>query len=86
MAKTLTVYEVHVASRSGSNKAPSSGDVTFSDGKEYGFTQDLEQDVDGVWRNVGWVFFSSRKRHSVHERVPFNSPKRAAILQAYFNK
>lgn len=86
MAKLLTVSEVHVASRTGPNKAPSSGAVTFSDGKQYGFIQDLEQDADGVWRNVGWVFFSSRKRHSINERVSFNSPKRAALLQAEFDK
>lgn len=75
----LTVTKLHIASReAGGNKAPSSGDVTFSDGKSFGWSR-------GTFRESGFNFFYYRKRCGEWEMVMLDAPKRAAALKAHLD-
>ena len=71
----ITITEVTVVSQSGSNGAPTSGDVTFSDGKYYGWST-----YGGEMR-----FSSGRKVHGSHQRFSFKSDKREKLLTDWLN-
>lgn len=71
-ASELTVTKMHIASRRGENKQPSSGDAWFNDGKNYGWLLSPEGD------NI--TFFADRKVGSEWQRVSFTASKRAAAV------
>ena len=75
MSKEIKVDKVIVVSTSGSNGAPISGDVTFSDGKTYDWSAH-----GGEMR-----FHTSRKMPGGFERFSFTSPKRAKMLTDWLN-
>lgn len=76
MANELAIEEVTVTSKSTNNGAPISGDVTFSDGKYYGWSM----------YNDETRFHTSRKMpHGGMERFSFTSPKRAKMLENWLN-
>lgn len=71
----ITITEVTVVSTSGSNGAPMSGDVTFSDGKYYSWST-----YGGEMR-----FSSSRKIYDSTQRFSFKSAKREKLLTDWLN-
>ncbi len=74
----MQVTKVHVASRRGANKCPSGGDVTFDDGKSYGW---------GLHGLTNEIFFSTYRRiGGTNTHITFHSPKRAAALTTYLDK
>ncbi len=73
----METTKIQIASRSGANGAPSSGYVTFSDGKCYYFGCDH---IAGGFRFGGW-----RKVAGESERFSFKSSKREKALVAAIN-
>lgn len=70
----MKVTSFRVASTSGKNKKPGSGDASFDDGKSYGWSVDP---TDG-----SFTFFGHRKILCSSQQFRINSPKRAAALAA----
>jgi hypothetical protein len=81
----MKVTDIRIASRSGANGRPSSGDVQFDDGKTFGFGPDMRK-IDGKYQQSGWRFYSRRRlAHGGSERVSFAAPKREAALTAHLD-
>ena len=75
---SITVTKMHIASTSGGNKMPRSGDVWFSDGATYGWFRHAITNE---------IFFSNwrQRRGGQMECYRFASPLRAAALDAALN-
>jgi hypothetical protein len=71
----MKVTKLHVASHQGANQAPSSGDVFFDDGKNYGWC--LSQITEEITFSLALT--ETRFRH-------FRSPKRAEAVQCYLDR
>jgi hypothetical protein len=69
-----TITELRIISRDATgNKAPRSGDVTFSDGKHYGYSVSPSGEL---------MLFSHRKRLSSYEQFVVRSPIRSNAVKA----
>ena len=84
MAKELSIVKVWIHSRSEANGRPLGGDVEFSDGKYYGFASYRVDDPVRFYTNRKLRDENGEKYASI--LMSFESPKRAKLLQAEFDK
>jgi len=76
MSEELTIVNVIVIGQSINNGAPISGEVSFSDGKKFGWSSH-----DNEIR-----FHTKRKMPGGYQRFSFNSQKRAKMLVDWLNE
>lgn len=70
----MKITHLHIACTAGANGRPVDGDVTFEDGKSYGWT------VHGLTGEI--VLFLYRRTAGMTVLSSFKSPKRAAAVAA----
>ena len=70
----MNITNLRIACYTGANRRPAGGDVTFEDGKSYGWT------VHGITGEI--VLFVYRRTAGVTYEASFKSPKRSAAIAA----